>query len=186
MPDVLDGVYMTYLAPFGPESGEQPATLRDCIILAANNVPKLFIMLLHDPTPRIVFVHHPTYFALSLLGAQPWDDRVFGFQGDVHQGNQVNLIEWPATPFARLVLITVPVLDQMDASWTAAAGADALGPYLANNPKTKQLCACFLCPVPQLYVSLCINWCYMPHSFWMDVIGQIRQDQATQNWAQRL
>jgi hypothetical protein len=26
MPDVLDGVYTTYLAPFGPESGEQPAT----------------------------------------------------------------------------------------------------------------------------------------------------------------
>jgi hypothetical protein len=32
MSNVLDGIYMTYLAPFGPESGEQPATLWDCII----------------------------------------------------------------------------------------------------------------------------------------------------------
>jgi hypothetical protein len=116
MPDVLDGVYTTYLTPFGPESGEQPATLRDCVISAANDVPKVFVMLLPDPTPRIVFMHRPTRFALSLLGAQPWDDRVFGFQGDVRQGNQVNLIEWPATPFAHSVLVTVPMLDQIDAS----------------------------------------------------------------------
>jgi hypothetical protein len=147
-------------------------------------------MLLTNPTPRIVFLHRPTRFALSLLGAQPWDDRVFGFQGDVHQGNQVNLIEWPATPFARSVLVTVPVLDQMDASWTAAVGADALGPYLANDRETEPLRACFLCPVPQRYVSLCVNWCDTPLSFWTDVIGQIRQDQATQDcivlviWAQ--
>jgi hypothetical protein len=89
MPNVLDGIYMTYLAPSGPESGEQPAALQDC----ANNVPKVFVMLLPDPMPWIVFMHHPTCFVLSLLGAQPWDDRVFGFQGDVRQGNQVNLIE---------------------------------------------------------------------------------------------
>jgi hypothetical protein len=189
MPDVLDGVYTTYLAPFGPESGEQPATLRDRVISAANDVPKVFVMLLADPTPRIVFVHRPTRFASSLLGAQPWDDRVFGFQGDIRQGNQINLVEWPATPFARSILVTVPVLHQMDAAWTAAAGADALGPFLANDPETEQLRARFLCPVPQRYVSLCVNRSYTPGSFWTDVIGQIRQDQATQdchvlvNWA---
>lgn len=189
MPDVLDGVYTTYLAPFGPESGEQPATLRDRVISAAHDVPKVFVMLLTDPTPRIVFVHRPTRFASSLLGAQPWDDRVFGFQGDVREGNQVNLVEWPATPFARSVLVTVPVLDHMDASWTAAAGADALGPYLANDPETEQLRARFLCPVPQRYVPLCVSRCYTPRTFWTDVIGQIRQDQAVQdcivlvNWA---
>jgi hypothetical protein len=127
-------------------------------------------MFLPNPTPRIVFVHRPTRFASSLLGAQPWDDRVFGFQGHVHQGYQVNLIEWPATPFARSVLVTVPVLDQTDASWTAAAGADTLGHYLVNDPETKQLRARFLCPVPHRYVSLCVNRCYTPCSFWTDII----------------
>jgi hypothetical protein len=83
------------------------------------------------------------------------------------------------------------MLDQMDASGTAAAGADALGPYLVTHPETKPLHACFLCPVPQRYVSLCINQSYTPCSFWTDVIRQIHQDhQATQdciilvNWAQ--
>jgi hypothetical protein len=88
---MLNGEYTTYLAPFGPESGDQPATLRDHIISAANDVLKVFVMLLADPTPWIVFVHRPTCFASSLLG--PWDYRVFGFQGDIRQGNQVNLVE---------------------------------------------------------------------------------------------
>ena len=189
MPDVLDGAYMTYLAPFGPESGDQPATLRDHVIVAANDVPKVFALLLVDLTPRIVFVHHLTQFASLLLGAQPWDDWVFGFQGNIQQGNQVNLVEWPATPFARSIVIMVLVLDHMDASWMMAAGADALGPYIVNDPNTEQLRACFLCPMPQRYVGLCINRSYTPHTFWTNVIGQICQDQATLdcgvlvNWA---
>jgi hypothetical protein len=190
MPDVFNGVYTTYLAPFGPESGDQPATLRDRVVSASNDVPKVFVMLLTDPAPRIVFVHRPTRFASSLHGTQPWDDRIFGFQGDIQPGNQVNLVEWPATPFARSSIVTVPTLDHMDALWTAAAGADALGPYLANDPDTEQLRARFLCPVPQRYVALCIvNRNYTPRTFWTDVIGQIRQDASTQdcmvlvNWA---
>jgi hypothetical protein len=158
MHDVLDGVYTTYLAPFGPESGDQPATLRDQVILAANDIPKVFVMLLADPTPRrIVFLHCPTRFASSLRGALPWDDRVFGFQGDLRQGNQINLVEWPATPFACSILVTVPVLDQMDASWMTAAGADAVGPYLVNDPETEQLRARFLCPVPQRPVCVLVR-----------------------------
>jgi hypothetical protein len=158
---------------------EEKEMMCDHAISAANDVPKVFMMLLANPTPRIVFVHCPTRFASPLLGAQPWDDRVFGFQGDIRQGNQVNLVEWPATPFACSILVMVLVLNNMDASWTTAAGANALGPYLANNPKTEQLHARFLCPVPQRYVALCINWSYTPYSFWMDVIGQIHQDQST-------
>jgi hypothetical protein len=116
MPDVFNGHYTTYLVPFGPESGEQPATLRDRVITAANDVLKVFVMLLVDPTPQIVFVHRPTHYASSPLGAQQWDDRVFGFRGDVRQGNQINMVEWPAAPFARSAMVTVPVIDHMDAS----------------------------------------------------------------------
>jgi hypothetical protein len=189
MPDVLNGQYTTYLAPFGPESGEQPAILRDRVIAAAHDVPKAFVLLQCDPTPQIICVHRPTRYASSLLGAQPWDDRIFGFQGDIRPGNQINLVEWPAAPFSRSVIVTVPVIDHMDTAWTNAAGADAMGPFVVNDPDTEQIRARFLCPVPQRYVGLCLNRRYTPHSFWTDVIGQVRQDQATQdcqvlvNWA---
>jgi hypothetical protein len=72
MPNVvLNGECTAYLAPFGPESEDQPATLWDRIFSAANDITKAFVMLLADPTPQIVFVHRPTRFSSSLLGVQP-------------------------------------------------------------------------------------------------------------------
>jgi hypothetical protein len=124
-----------------------------------------------------------------LLGAQPWDDRIFGFQGDVRAGNQINLVEWPDAPFTRSGMVTVPLLDEMDDAWTNANGADAVGLYAANNPNTEQVRARLLCLIPQCYVGLCVNRSYTPQTFWTDVIRQIRQDQLTVdcnvlvNWA---
>jgi hypothetical protein len=43
-------------------------------------------------------------------------------------------------------MVTVPLLDNMDDAWTNANGADAVGPYVANDPNTEQLRARFLCP----------------------------------------
>jgi hypothetical protein len=76
----------------------------------ANDIPNVFAMVQEAPVPHIVFVHRPTRYAPSWLGAQPWDDTIFGFQGDLlHPGNQINTtIEWPITPFARTVHTTVP------------------------------------------------------------------------------
>jgi hypothetical protein len=67
MPDVLNGQYMTYLAPFGPELGQQPTMLRDRVISAANDIPKAFVLLQLDPIPQIICVHRPTRYASSLL-----------------------------------------------------------------------------------------------------------------------
>ena len=50
MPDVLNGHYAPYLAPFGPESAEQPATLCNRIIAAASDVPKVYVMMQAEPT----------------------------------------------------------------------------------------------------------------------------------------
>jgi hypothetical protein len=53
--------------------------------------------------PSVISIHHLTRYALllSLLGAQPWDDWMFRSQGNIWQGNQVNMVEWPITPFPR-------------------------------------------------------------------------------------
>jgi hypothetical protein len=135
----------------------QPATLRDRIILAAaNHVPKVFAIVQKAPVPHIIFVHRLTRYAPSWLGAQPWDDSIFGFQGDLHPGNQINTIEWPVTPFAWTVHTTVPTLDHMDAAWATAIGDDVLGPFNVNeDPDTEQeLRARLLCPVPHRYVPM--------------------------------
>ena len=95
----------------------------------------------------------------------------------MHPGNQINMIEWPVTPFGRTAHATVPVLAQMEAAWTTAIGHNVLGPFNANDPNTEQVRARFLCPVPHQYVSLCIGRTYTPRAFWTDVIGQIAQNQ---------
>jgi hypothetical protein len=62
MSDTLNGEYTGYLEQlFGPELGAKPAsTLRDRIIAAANDVPKVYAMLQDKPEPCIVFVHRPS------------------------------------------------------------------------------------------------------------------------------
>ena len=154
MPDVLNGHYAPYLAPFGPESAEQPATLRDRIIAAASDVPKVYVMMQAEPTRQVLCIHRPTRYATSLVGTTPWDDCIFGFQGDIRHGQQVNVVEWPESPFVRTGYVTVPTLAEMDGAWLAAAGGDTVGPLAANAPGTEQLRARCLCPVPQRYVPL--------------------------------
>jgi hypothetical protein len=139
MSDTLNGVYSAFLEPFGPESAAQPATLRDRILTMANDVPKVFAMVQDTPVPRIVFVHRPTRFAPSWNGVQSWDDIIFGFQGDMQPGNQINIIEWPVTPFGWTAHTTVPALDHMDAAWATAIDDDVLGPFNANDPDTEQV-----------------------------------------------
>jgi hypothetical protein len=72
--------------------------------------------------------------------------------------------------------VTMPTLAEMDAAWLAAAGADTVGPLAVNMLGTEQLQVRCLCPIPQHYVSLCLGQNFTPHRFWMDVIGQVRQD----------
>jgi hypothetical protein len=183
MPDVMNGTYAAYLTPFRLESGEQPATLCDRVLFGANDVPKVFALVQIDPTPRIVFIHWPTRYAASLQGGQPWDDCVFGFQGNLLHGNQTNLMELPDTPFMQTTLMMVPQFEHTEAAWQAAGGADALGPFGANEPHMEQLRACSIVPIPHRYVPLCLMRAYTPQAFWMDVVGQITQDQVLQNCA---
>jgi hypothetical protein len=83
MPDVLNSHYALYLAPFGPESAEQPTTLRDWIIVVVSTIPKVYVMMQAEPMQKVFCIHCPTRYATSLVNTMPWDDRIFGFQGDI-------------------------------------------------------------------------------------------------------
>jgi len=78
LPDVLEGEYTAYLAPFSADSIDAPAALQGTILAADNSVPKVFWVMTNDP-PEVKVVHHPTKFALTLGCMSPWDDNNFAF-----------------------------------------------------------------------------------------------------------
>jgi hypothetical protein len=96
--------------------GKQPATLWDHVITTTNDIPKVFVMLLVEPPPQIRFVHITRRVTLHHFWGHnsQWDDRVFGFQGDMQQGIQINRVEWPTASFGRSVFVTVLLVDHMD------------------------------------------------------------------------
>jgi hypothetical protein len=43
LPDALSGEYAAFLTPFGPESPDTPADLRDRVFAAGDTVPRVFV-----------------------------------------------------------------------------------------------------------------------------------------------
>ena len=73
LPDVLQGTYAGYLAPFGPESHDVNAELRDRVTEALGHVPKVYAILQTEPELQISFIHRPTKFAPSFPGVTQWE-----------------------------------------------------------------------------------------------------------------
>ena len=177
LPDVLQGTYAGYLAPFVPESQDANAELWDRVIEASGHVPKVYAILQTEPTLQINFIHRPTKFAPSFAGDTQWDGEIFAFLGDVGAGNQLTVVEFPAAnpgAFGCSAYVTVPTTANMTALWAAAAGADMLGPYAANAADTEHIRAWYAVPIPQPYVECClVRGTFTPRTFWTDVIGQV-------------
>jgi len=152
LPDILEGEYTTYLTPFSTESANAPAALWDAVLAANNSVPKVFLVMVSDP-PEVKVIHCPTKFALTLGHASPWDNNNFAFASDVGAGNQVALVRWPDTAFTRTVQVRVPITAEMANSWTAAQGADCLGPFDANAPNTEEVRTRFMMAIPPAYAE---------------------------------
>ena len=159
LPDVLQGTYAGYLAPFGPKSQDANAELRDQVIKASGHVPKVYAILQLEPMLQINLIHRPTRFAPSFAGDTQWDGEIFAFLGDVGAGNQLTVVEFPAAnpgAFGRSAYVTVPTTANMTALWAAAAGADMLGLNAANAVDMEFICARYAVPTLQPYVEYCL------------------------------
>jgi len=152
LPDVLEGKYTAYLASFSAESADAPAVLWDTVLPADNSVPKVFLVMANAP-PKVKVLHRATKFALTLGRQSPWDNNNFAFASDVGAGNQVALVRWPDIAFTHTVQVRVPTTAEMTNSWTAAQGADCLGPFDANDPNTEEVCTRFVMAVPPVYAE---------------------------------
>jgi len=106
----------------------------------------------NDP-PKVKVIHPPTKFAPTLGCASPWDNNNFAFASNMGAGNQIMLVRWPDIAFTCTVLVRVPTTAKMINSWTAAQGADCLGPFDANDLNTEEVCTRFAMAVPPAYAE---------------------------------
>jgi len=113
MPDALGGEYQAFLDRFAPDSADAPAQLRDTVLTAGVDVPKVFVYLSGTP-PRVQVLHRPTRYAPTLGRPSTWDDSVYAFSTDVGPGNMIGIREWPADAFVRSHLADVPTMAEID------------------------------------------------------------------------
>lgn len=181
MPDPLGGNYAPFLDDFSSESNVQPATLRDRIVNAGMDTPKVLLYATEDTVtglPVIKIAHRVTKFAPGLGATSAWDNRIFAFVSDVGPGNQISTIEMPASPFARTAEVRVPTLGTTDAAWAANAGGDCLGPFVdAVTADTEMLRTRQFMPVPKEYASTVLRrGTYTPQELWMELGGLLQAD----------
>ena len=176
MPDVLEGDYANFMAPFAATSPEQPADLRDIVLSSSGLVPNVYLAVVNDP-PSIQVIHRPTRFAPTLGVNSQWNGQIFAFTGDVGPGNQIPLVSFPPDAFTRTVEVTIPTNDQVEAQWLAAAGADCMGPFQQGDADTRRIRVRKVMAVPPAYASLCLSRVsFTLREGWTDIAGLVVQD----------
>jgi hypothetical protein len=110
MPDLLGGDYSDYLAQFDSEGPLAPALLRDALLDAGQDTPKVFLYLGAGADPRICVVHRITRYAPTLGVTTAWDGAGFAMMASgVGAGNQVTLVQFPAAnSFVHTAVVGVP------------------------------------------------------------------------------
>jgi tRNA threonylcarbamoyladenosine modification (KEOPS) complex Pcc1 subunit len=180
MPDLLGGAYGQYLADFDSEGPHAPAALRDLLLDAGQDTPKVFLHFCGGGVPRIRVVHRITRYAPTLGIATEWDGSVFAMASDVGPGNQVTWVHFPAaSAFARTGYVRVPMADRMTESWTASPAAALLGPFAEATQGTESVRTRFFTPVPKDYIPLVMQqpdgWA--PRELWEQLGTAIVADQ---------
>lgn len=181
MPDPLGGDYGGYLAQFDSEGPLAPAPLRDALLEAGSDYPKVFLCLGGaGADPRIRVVHRVTRYAPTLGAATGWDGAVFAMASDIGVGNQVTWVQFPsATAFARTAVVRVPTVAHMATEWAAADPATPLlGPYAVADPLTEGVRARFFTPIPKEYIPLVMRQdSWTPRKLWGELCTAIVADQ---------
>ena len=180
MPDLLGGEYGPYLAGFCSEGPHAPAALREFVLEAGQDTPKVFLYFSQGDVPLIRVAHRVTRYAPTLGVVTAWDGSVFAMASDVGPGNQVAWVHFPAAgAFVRTGFVRVPAMGMMNESWTASPGAALLGPYAEAAAGTELVRTRFFTPVPKEYIPLVMQrpdgW--TPRALWEQLGTAIVADQ---------
>ena len=173
LPDVLEGTYQQFLSPFDPASVEVPAALRNSFLAMSSEVPKVFLCSVDD-LPIIRVIHHPSKFVPILGCMSDWDNAIFACASDIGEGNQVTLIRWPDNAFNWTMQMCVPMTATMDTQFTAATGANCVGPYEVADANTEEVQTRAMFPVSSPYTEFVMQrQMFTPHQMWMDLVSLI-------------
>lgn len=175
-PDILNGDYGNYMDTYDP-TGAANAALNTTVLAAGDAVPRVFLYMPTNDPPIIKVIHTPTVCQPAMGIVSPWDNQNVVFASDIGVGNQIAVARWPANGFDRNITARVPTVATMEAQWTAAAGADCVGPYAAAAPDTEEVTTRRMMAVPPAYVSNVIrHGQYTCRQLWTDLITQLQAD----------
>lgn len=167
LPDLLDGTYNPYLAPFDAADPTTPGQLRDRLVRANEEVPKVVLCMPTNDPPVIKVLHTPFNCPPTLGRPSPWDNQLFIFGSDIGVGNQYSLVNFSNFVFHQSPNVRVATAATMDNQWTAAAGADCVGPFTAADADTEDKVVRNSIVVPPVYIAHVMErFEWTPHALW--------------------
>jgi hypothetical protein len=138
-------------------------------------VPKAFLSLVieDDGTYRTRTLHRVQRYQTHPVTTSVWDGKVFAFSGDVHPGNHIELVEFPADPFALVGPSVVPTVEQTTALLAAHPHQGHILPLAAGAQDTETLDSRFLVQIPQAYLPMLLTRQLTPRELWEQVVMAI-------------
>ena len=183
--DALGGNYAQLYAPYEATSVKTPDELRDRLLSLSDVVPKVFLTLVldDDGAYRTRTLHRVQRYQPHPVTPSAWDDRVFAFCGDVHPGNYIEMVEFPADPFALTGNTVLPTVAHTTAVLAAHPHQGHILPLAAGAQDTEQLTSRYCVQVPHAYIPLLLTRRLTPRELWEQVVATIIADNRQQDCA---
>jgi hypothetical protein len=141
----------------GPTAAQQ-------VVNNADTMPQAWMALFIDPTipndvGRIHIVHRLTLFAAPMGATQDpaVHNVIYGFDGDLLAGSQVQNVAVPLGTFAPTAILRVPGWDVVNAALTGAAQPIMLGPYTNADHGTELGVTRRICWLPPKYAAMALH-----------------------------
>ena len=180
--DALGGDYAPLYVPYDVNSGKTPAELLDRLLAISDVVPKAFLALVvdDDGAYRTRTLHRVQRYPSHPVTTSVWDGKVFAFNGDVHPGNHIDLVEFPADAFSLVGPVVVPTIAQTTALLAAHPNQGHILPMAVGAQDTEQLDSRCFVQIPQAYLPLLLNRRLTPRELWEQVALAIIADSKEQ------
>jgi len=180
--DALGGDYAPLYAPYEANSVRTPAELLGRLLALSEIVPKVFITLVidDDGAYRTRTLHRVQRYQSHPVTASVWDGRVFAFDGDVHPGNHIDLVEFPADPFGVVGPTVVPAIAQTTALLAAHPNQGHILPLAVGAQDTEEVDSRYFVQVPHAYLPLLLTRRLTPRELWEQVVMAITTDNRDQ------
>jgi len=180
--DALGGEYAPLYVPYVVNARRTPQELRDRLLSLSEVVPKAFLALVvdDDGVCRTRTLHRVQRYQSHPVTTSIWDGRAFAFCGDVLPGNHIDMVEFPADPFALVGESVLPTVTHTTALLAAHPHQGHILPLPAGAQDTEQLNARYFVQIPQAYLPLLLTRRLTPRELWEQVVQAIIADNRQQ------